>query len=94
MHRLRDGRPPGCDHMPHDIFADSWYRDSEALVECIHCGRVFKLGDAVWIEAPEDPVITGLWSCAYYPECDGTLIDFVRPGDETVVYFPAASHEH
>src|SRR5207249_316451 len=22
MHRLRDGRPPGCDHLPKDIFAE------------------------------------------------------------------------
>lgn len=69
MHRLRDGRPPGCDHLPKDIFADSLFANLESVVECIHCGRVFKLGDAVWVD--------GLWSCPYHLECGGSLIDFV-----------------
>src|SRR5439155_15224412 len=69
MHRLRDGRPPGCDHLPKDIFADPFFANLESSVECIHCESVFKLGDAVWVE--------GLWSCPYHLECGGSLIDFV-----------------
>jgi hypothetical protein len=69
MHRLRDGRPPGCDHLPKDIFADPFFAKLESSVECIHCGRMFKLGDAVWAH--------GLWSCPNHLKCGGSLIDFV-----------------
>lgn len=69
MNRLRDGRPPGCDHVPEDIFADPFFANLESSVKCIHCDSVFKLGDAVWVD--------GLWSCPYYLECGGSLIDFV-----------------
>lgn len=69
-HRLRDGRPPGCDHLPQDIFVDSFFADMESVARCIHCDRIFKLGDAIW-----DPD----WSfwCCPYPGCSGTLIDFI-----------------
>ncbi|MDR7401505.1 MAG: hypothetical protein QN155_04700 [Armatimonadota bacterium] len=77
MRRLRDGRPPGCDHLPGDLFAEDGFRDPATVVECIHCGRRFALGDAVWVPLPGDPVVAGLWSCAHFPDCDGTLIDFV-----------------
>ncbi len=70
MHRLKDGRPPECAHMPHEMFADPFFKNLESLVECIHCERVFSLGDAVW-----DPAWR-FWCCAY-PGCSGTLIDFV-----------------
>ncbi len=77
MHRLRQGRPPGCDHLPGDLFADAWFSDPQTVVECIHCGRRFPLGDAVWVPLPQDPVVAGLWRCAHFPACDGTLIDFL-----------------
>jgi len=69
MHRLRDCRPPGCDHLPEDIFAEPFFANLESSVECIHCESVFKLGDAVWVD--------GLWSCPHHLECGGSLIDFV-----------------
>lgn len=77
MRRLRQGRPPGCDHLPGDLFADDRYRDPDTVVECLHCRRRFPLGDAVWVPLPGDAVVAGLWSCAHFPACDGTLIDFV-----------------
>jgi len=70
VHRLRDGRPPGCNHMPQEMFAGPSFKNLESLVECIHCERTFKLGDAIW-----DPK-WNFWCCAF-PECSGTLIDFV-----------------
>src|SRR2546422_3411236 len=86
MHRLRDGRPPGCDHLPKDIFADPFFANLESSVECIHCESVFKLGDAVWVD--------GLWSCRYDMECGGSLIDLVlvrrRKGTEVVAAFNSA----
>lgn len=83
MHRLRDGRPRGCDHLPKDIFADPFFADLESWVECIHCGGVFKLGDAVWVD--------GLWSCPYHLECGGSLIDFVPARRRQVAHATAAS---
>jgi hypothetical protein len=70
VHRLRDGRPPACNHMPHEIFGGRFFENLASLVECIHCERTFKLGDAIW-----DPK-RNFWCCAF-PGCSGTLIDFV-----------------
>lgn len=70
MHRLRDGRPPGCDHLPSDIFADPFFAEMESVARCIHCDQTFKLGDAIW-----DPA-WNFWCCPY-AGCSGTLIDFI-----------------
>lgn len=77
MHRLWEGKPPGCDHVPKDLFADAWFARLETMVECIHCERVFRLGDAIWVPLRDDPILAGMWCCAYHPQCDGSLIDFV-----------------
>lgn len=82
MNRLRDGRPPGCNHLPKDLFADPFFANLESLVECIHCGGVFKLGDAVWVD--------GLWSCPYHLECGGSLIDFVPARRRAAARVPTA----
>lgn len=75
MRRLRDGRPPGCDHLPSDIFADPFFANVNSVARCIHCDQTFKLGDAVW-----DPD-WNFWCCPY-PGCSGTLIDFIpAPGN-------------
>jgi hypothetical protein len=76
-HRLREGRPPGCDHLPSDLFADDWVRDLDTVVECLHCGCRFPLGDAVWVPLAGDPIVAGLWSCPQVSACGGTLIDFI-----------------
>ena len=55
---------------------------SEEVIECIHCGRRFRLGDAkviassLFCEAanPEGWHIC----CPYWPRCDGTVIDFLE----------------
>jgi hypothetical protein len=45
--------------MPHEIFAGRFFEDLASLVECIHCERTFKLGDAIW-----DPK-WNFWCCAF-----------------------------
>ena len=86
MHRLRDGRPPGCNHLPKDIFAGSFFANIASVVECIHCGRVFELGDAVWVD--------GLWSCPHHLECGGSLIDFVPARGRKALRRVALSRKH
>ena len=86
MHRLRDGRPPGCNHLPKDIFAGSFFANIASVVECIHCGSVFELGDAVWV--------AGLWSCPHHLECGGSLIDFVPARRRKALRRVARSRKH
>ncbi len=50
------------------LMGDHENLDTEVI--CIHCGNVFKLGEA--LIDPSDNLVV----CKYAPECDGNLIDF------------------
>ncbi len=50
------------------LMGDHENLDTEVI--CIHCGNVFKLGEA--LIDPSDNLVV----CKYAPECDGSLVDF------------------
>ena len=44
-------------------------------IECIHCGRKFKLKEFKVVRSKADG--QEFIMCKHYPECDGSMIDFV-----------------